>query len=597
MFCRECGTEIRDGASFCVGCGRPLGAAVQISAPEAGRQNLPESEKQNLPEARQQGDKKKKGRRISLIAAGMIAVIALVVILLFVLGVLPGGEDEEDDRETGRSNRHSEESEERSEKESEPTKESESEEPPLAEELTVRQYLERDLIPAAGLLDIKQVYKAGYTEEEYGDYFAPRNTYVQGLSGIAGYDIRDYDKDGEEELLVLMLKEGREQIGLPYHTIWIQMFEKDATGLTLTAEEEADGLGGIDVQKLIFYIKESDSAVYIAEESTGRLCVCGDCTEEGLRILHYTGRNFVTDLEDYYIGSDPFDREEGYVAATASQLKALGFTESAARLTADMELDMADGLDMIFLVDGRNPELFEQDNTLNQYYETQDISYLGEVVYRFYRDIEDYRASYRITGYTTEKDDFSVSANEKTIHAYFEKIIFEGAQSQRIDWLNRQVEALEASYQAELVDLEEELQRLQDFGDDEWYYQPMDIYSVYYDENGNVSIGYGWYWYLGGVTSTGWSCLNYDLESQTELSLWEVLGVDYDTALQMVRDAMLAEFGDVLEDLDRQIKGLYQFDFCFTEDQVSILVNPYTFNGQGCIGLWVAMPRLTKQGN
>lgn len=595
MFCRECGTELKDGASFCTGCGRPLGTTVQNSAPEAGQQNLPESEKQNLPEPDQQGDKKKKGRRITLIAAGIIAVIALVVILLFVLGVLPGGEDEEDDRETGRSNRQSEESEERSEKESEPTKESESEEPPLAEELTVQQYLERDLIPAAGLLDIEQVYKAGYTEENYGDYYAPRNAYIRGISGIAGYDIRDYDKDGEEELLVLMLKEGTEQIGLPYHTIWIQMFEKDATGLTLAAEMEAQcgGLGGMDIQKLIFYVKESDSAVYIAEEITGSFCVCADGAEEGLHVLHYTGRNFATDLEEHYIGSDFSDREE-YVAATASRLKALGFTESAADLTTDMELDMADGLDMIFLVDGRNPELFEQDNTINRYYETYDISYLGEVGYRFYRDIEDYRAGYRITGYTTENDDFSVSANDKTIYAYFDRIIFEGKQSQRIDWLNRQVEALEASYQADLAGLEEELQYMQDFSDDEWYYQPMDIYSIYYDENGNVSIGYIWYWYMGGVTSTGWSCLNYDLESQTELSLWEVLGVDYDAALQMVRDAMLAEFGDVYEDLDRQMNDLYQFDFCFTEDQVIILVNPYTFNGQGCIGLCVEMSRPTE---
>lgn len=575
MFCRECGTEIRDGASFCAGCGRPLGTTVQNSASEAA----------------QQGGKKKKGRRIALIAAGIIAVIALVVILLFVLGVLPGGEDEEDDRETGRSNRQSDESEERSEKESEPTKESESEEPPLAEELTVRQYLERDLIPAAGLLDIEQIYKAGYTEEKYGDYFAPRNTYVQGLSGIAGYDIRDYDKDGEDELLVLMLKEGKEQIGLSYHTIWMQMFEKDATGLTLTAEMEAQcgGLGGVDIQRLIYSVKESDSAVYIAEETTGRLCVCGDGAEEGLRILHYTGWNFVTDLEEHYIGSDFSDREE-QVAVTASSLKALGFTESAARLTTDMELDMADGLDMIFLVDGKNRKLFEQDNTINLYYETQDISYLGEVVYRFYRDIEDYRASYRITGYTTEKDDFSVSANDKTIHAYFEKIIFEGAQSQRIDWLNRQVEALEASYQADLGDLEEELQDLQDFSDNEWYYQPMDIYSVYYDENGNISIGYIWHWYMGGVTSTGWSCLNYDLKSQTELSLWEVLGVNYNTALQMVKEALLREY-DYMSEEDLEELNLSDLEFCVTEDQVLVVANPYMFNGQGCISLWVEMPR------
>lgn len=586
MFCKECGTEIRDGANFCAGCGRSLGAAVQNSAPEAGQQNL--------SEAGQRGGKKKKGRLIALIAVGLFAVIALVVILLFVLGVLPFGEDEEDDRETRRSNRQSEESEEGSEKGSKPTKESGSEEPPLPEGLTVQQYLERDLIPAAGLLDIEQVYKAGYTEEEYGDYFAPRNTYVQGISGIAGYDIRDYDKDGEDELLVLMLKEGTEQIGLPYHTIWIQMFEKDAAGLTLTAEVETQcgGLGGVDIQRRIYSVKESDSAVYIAEETTGILCVCGDCAEKGLRILHYTGWDFAADLEEHYIGSDFSDREE-QAAATASNLKALGYTESAAGLTTDMELDRADGLEMIFLVDGRNLKLYEQDSTINLYYETQDISYLGEVDYRFYRDIEDYRASCRITGYTTEKDDFSVSANEKTIHAYFDRIIFEGAQPQRIDWLNRQVEALEASYQADLGYLEEELQELQDFSDDEWYHQPMDIYSVYYDENGNVSIGYIWYWYMGGVTSTGWSCLNYDLESQTELSLCEILGMDYDTAFQVVKEALLLEYDYMSEEALEEL-NLYDLEFCVTEDQVLVVANPYTFNGQGCMSFRVTLPRLTE---
>lgn len=611
MFCRECGTKNNDGANFCVGCGRPLRKATQPTGGQPGAAGLEAGQPQvarptggqpeaagsgaGQPQAGQLTGKKKNKKWIALALVGAAVVLAGTLIVLFATGAFSDGEDEEDDRKAGRVDRHSEESEERgkegSEKESGSTEESEPEELPAPEDLTVQEYLERDLIPAAGLLDVGQVYEAGYTEEQYGDYYAPRNTYVQGISGIAGYDVRDYDKDGEDELLVLMLKEGTEQIGLPYHTLWVQVYEKDTAGLRLAAETEATygALGGVDVEHVIFYAKETDSAVYVAEEYTGTNCVCADGTMEGLHVLHYTGSGFVTDLEEGYVGSD-FSGMEEQIAAMAADLKALGFTRSAAGLTTELELDEADGLDVIFLADGRNPQLYEQESTMGQYYETQDVAYLGKVVYRFYRSAEDYRKSYQITGYTTQQDDFSVSADDRTIHAYFDRIIFQGTQAYRVDWLNRQVEALEASYRADLSDLDEFLQDMQDFNvDEEWYYQPMTIESVYYDTDGTVSICYGWYWYMGGVVNTGWDCLNYDLKSQTEQTLWEVLGVDHDTALQMVRQALLTEFGDIL-DQDLEL-NLYDLDFYVTEDQVVILANPYSFNNQGGRGLSVALSR------
>lgn len=590
MFCRECGTKNNDGANFCVGCGRPLRRAAQpvVGQPEAAGSEAAQST------VGQPGGKKKNRKWVALAAIGAAVVIAGTVIVLFATGVFSGGEDEEDGR-AGRADRHSEEAEERgSEKESESTGESEPEEPPAPEDLTVQEYLDRDLIPAAGLLDVGQVYEAGYTEEQYGDYYAPRNTYVQGISGIAGYDVRDYDKDGEDELLVLMLKEGTEQIGLPYHTLWVQVYEKDTAGLRLAAEAEATygALGGVDVEHLTFYVKETDSAVYVAEEYTGTNCVCADGTMEGLHVLHYTGSGFVTDLEEGYAGSD-FSGMEERIAAVAAELKALGFPRSAAGLTTELELDEADGLELIFLADGRNPALYEQESTMGQYYETRDVSCLGKVAYRFYRSAEDYRKSYQITGYATQRDDFSVSADGRTIHAYFDRIIFQGTEASRVDWLNRQVEALEASYRADLSELDDLLRGLQASDwDEEWYYQPMTIESVYHDADGTVSICYGWYWYLGGVVNTGWNCLNYDLESQTELPLWEALGVDHDTALRMVRQALLTEFGDVLgQDLERM--NLYGLDFYVTKDQVVIVVNPYFFDNQGGIGLSVELPRFT----
>lgn len=167
-----------------------------------------------------------------------------------------------------------------------------------------------------------------------------------------------------------------------------------------------------------------------------------------------------------------------------------------------------------------------------------------------------------ISGYSVIRDDFSRSTdNGRQIEMYFDKVIFEGSDD-TIYWLNGQIESLEATYRKDYEKyMESDLINLQEFPyDSAWSYSPRELNSVYYDDN-YVSIGWSGLWYAGGVTDTEFACMNYDLNSKSELTLHDILG---ENAYDIIVDALDKEddSGWLSSSFDYSMidKALFYFD-------------------------------------
>lgn len=440
-------------------------------------------------------------------------------------------------------------------------------------------------------IDYDRTYTAPYIEMAAGNYKYPVAGYVKELDGPLTYEIRDFDDDGEDELLVIAVVDNDKEEE-PDHILELQMYEvaEDVVQLQARIKTCLGAVGGFDIQNADYYIKEDGSNTYIAENVAETVCVAADGTNYCLRVLHYDGSDFVEDTEQDFGGSDFSDLED-LVAETASDLESIGFTNSAAKLTYELQLQSEDKMEGFFIVRGANEGIYLPDSGVFSYYETQDISLVGKLTYRFYNDQETYYEKNHITDFKKQKDDFSASRDGATVNAFFERIIFEGNDETGINWLNQQIVDLENSYKDNLDPVEEELDNLLEspYGETEWDYEPHSVESVYYNEAGDVSVGYGWYWYMGGVSNSGWQSVNCNLYTRKVYSFADVLGVDWETARRQVRQALIDQAGFEEEYLDIE-KIPYNPVFYFDEDSVTVCFESYSLD-QGPGGVQVTLSR------
>ncbi len=440
-------------------------------------------------------------------------------------------------------------------------------------------------------IDYDRTYTAPYIEMAADDYKYPLAGYVEGLDGPLTYKIMDFDNDGEEELLVMAIVDNDKEEE-PDHILELQMYEHAEDEVQLQARSKTClwAVGGFDIQNADYYIKEDDSHIYIAENVAETVCVAADGTNYCLRVLHYDGSDFVEDTEQDFGGSDFSDLED-LVAETASDLESIGFTNSAAKLTYELQFQPEDEMEEFFIVRGANEGIYLPDSGVFSYYETQDISAVGELTYHFYNDKETYYEKNKITGYRKQKDDFSASRDGATVNAFFERVIFEGNNETGINWLNQQIIDLENSYKDNLDPVEEELDNLLEspYEETEWDYEPHSVESVYYNEAGDVSVGYGWYWYMGGVSNSGWQSVNCNVYTRKIYSFADILGVDWETARRQLRRALIDQAGFEEEYLDIE-KIPYNPVFYFDEDTVTVCFESYSLD-QGPGGMQVTLPR------
>ena len=512
----------------------------------------------------------------------VILLILAVVAGYFVLGGISGKQKEKDVAEATEETLQEEETEtEVAEEQGENQNSSE----------LLQSFYEDMLAESDHPIDYDRTYTAPYIEMAADDYKYPLAGYVEGLDGPLTYKIKDFDHDGEEELLVMAIVDNDKEEE-PDHILELQMYEvaEDEVQLQARIRTCLGAVGGFDIQNADYYIKEDGSQIYIAENLAETVCVTADGTNFVLRVLHYDGSDFVEDTAQDFSGSDFSDLED-LVAKTASDLENLGFSNSAVKLTYELQFQPEDEMEEFFIVRGANEGIYLPDSNVFSYYDTQDISVLGELTYHFYNDQETYYEKNKITGYRKQKDDFSASRDGATVNAFFERVTFEGNDETGIDWLNQQIIDLENSYKDNLDPVEEELVNLLEspYGETEWDYEPHSVESVYYNEAGDVSVGYGWYWYMGGVSNSGWQSVNCNLYTRKIYSLADVLGVDWETARRQVRQALIDQAG--FEEGYVEIEKIpYNPVFYFDENTVTVCFESYSLD-QGPGGVQVTLPR------
>lgn len=216
---------------------------------------------------------------------------------------------------------------------------------------------------------------------------------VEGAEGILNYDIRDYDGDGQDEMLVLINTGTPDSYGDFINVVTFQMYEADGDSITLMSETGAlqQAFGGCDAESDSFYIGEKDGRVCIAADCCKVTGLLADGVYMGIGLWEYDGSNFQTLVLNGVAGSD-FYEDSGF-ADTAAELREYGYTATAAAIDDGSYSNFAydeygDGLELLFRAEGENPYL----NNYMEYAETEDYRLwweednpagLGQVTFRF----------------------------------------------------------------------------------------------------------------------------------------------------------------------------------------------------------------------
>lgn len=205
------------------------------------------------------------------------------------------------------------------------------------------------------------------------------------------------------------------------------------------------------------------------------------------------------------------------------------------------------------------------------------------------REKEDEKNSI-ISSYSVVRDDFSRSTeDDRQIEMYFDKVVFEGSDD-IIYWLNGQVESMESTYRKEQEEyIEDDLENLRNDPYSSGYsFSPRGLDSVYYDDK-YVSIGWSGEWYAGGVADVNYECMNYDLNTKSELTLFDILG---EKAYDIVADALVKEdnTGSLNEFFEYNM--LNTIPFYFDEDTVYINFPDYELGVSWSV--CISVPRIVE---
>ena len=263
---------------------------------------------------------------------------------------------------------------------------------------TLQNYLDATLIPTYGLLDCNAIYMADY--ERYKD--SEWDAYSKGLGEtktILMYDIRDYDGDGQAEMLVAVGKPAEYDFWGPesYVEMWFQMYEVEEYTVYMSAEQDSETVmsGGPDAMDLNVYLMYDGTYSHIALDNQAYSLLSG-ATGIGYSIYlwKYDGNSFVEEINCWTVGYGLSAGEEELKKFT-DQFESHGFYASAekTRVTDGWWIVPAydaegDHLERLFRVCARNPYYYDSDlhassGNWKLWWEDGDLAGLGYVYYGF----------------------------------------------------------------------------------------------------------------------------------------------------------------------------------------------------------------------
>lgn len=248
----------------------------------------------------------------------------------------------------------------------------------LSPEELLRKYYDEVLVQEEGLIDLPAGYEVRNKEKHLENY-SIGEAFLQ-ETGVCYQAVWDYDKDEQDELLVLLLDKDKDY---ERSKLYARMYEV-VDGEVVKAAELESLFGWMEYdmsQSTEVLLRETKDWFYLAEEARGQSGIYADGVTYAIRVAHYDGSDFVVDLAKQMQGSD-FSETEEEVADTARLLNNVGFANTAKNLTFEYGFDKKDDLLSVFYMTA------EHNGSLDTYFNTGNISDVPPFLVRLFAERE-----------------------------------------------------------------------------------------------------------------------------------------------------------------------------------------------------------------
>ena len=284
MYCAKCGVSNKDESKFCAHCGYAM-----------------PQEEQGVTS---------KALRVKKLVPWLILAVLLIGIGggIFLFQILR--KQQEIPQDTPKQEMQS------------PTNQESVEEPTIPQDQKLREY-EEELLKTNAIEEGS--YECEYVSVEWGD--GVKRADVKGI--IATY-VYDFDKNGNDELLVISVDEYQSErrltLGNKIDLTMYEVIEDEVVEIT-TRTVWTDVLGGSDSENAWLFLKEHEGMQFICGVAESSMHISGEVAEGQLFALSYVDGEFVDIVETYVMY--PFFDENGFLSGIAKDLETIGLVASA----------------------------------------------------------------------------------------------------------------------------------------------------------------------------------------------------------------------------------------------------------------------------
>lgn len=299
--------------------------------------------------------------------------------------------------------------------------------------VSLETYVDKVLVPKYGKCTAG-TYESKYVKKD-GEKKIVQPERLEKQKGVLASKLKDFDGDGEKELLVLMLKTGEEDKAKKdekHNHVYLQMYEKKEKSIKLAAEYLAlrNVMGNAETERQGIFLKESGGKIYICGSTANQYSLTARSHEYGMFAVNYDGtfREYASTK-----GLLTGEEHEKEITDISAKLEKIGLNATAKRMRGYSEL--------WFEFDESGVEILaeltttEQNGTeeLSEFYETYDSSVLKpvqrKVTLKF--DKKEIEAAAKRTEERLKKEQKKDEAYQKILDEYQEALLMGASEVQK----------------------------------------------------------------------------------------------------------------------------------------------------------------------